>query len=367
MPVQPNEFEKMCPQCSHSALRGEVLYFTPPHSHNPSGYWSPKKCPTCNGRGVVKDEEMIVLVVGYNAAGKTTYTQNYIDQGYHRVNRDELGGKLYDLPKVVEELHKKGTVRFVLDNTYVDIEARKSIIECAKKLKLPIKCVWLNTSFEDAQFNAVQRMVRKAGRLLDPIDFKTNKDPNLFPPVALFNYKKKFQKPTVAEGFDSVEVVEFVRKKDPAYKNKALFLDYDDTLRTVTDGDFAFPTKVSEVKILPGRKEKLDEYVKKGYRLLGASNQSGIAKGTITTQDAVDCFEETNRQLGHDIEYFFCCHSIPPVVCYCRKPHCGMGVYFIEKYKLNPSECWFIGDQTTDKTFAARCGFNFMFAEEFFK
>ncbi len=61
MPVQPNESEKMCPQCSHSALRGEVLYFTPPHSHNPSGYWSPKKCPTCNGRGVVdKDEAMLV-------------------------------------------------------------------------------------------------------------------------------------------------------------------------------------------------------------------------------------------------------------------------------------------------------------------
>ncbi len=310
---------------------------------------------------------MIVVLMGYNAAGKTTLVQNYIDQGYHRVNRDELGGKLYDLPKVVEELHSKGTVKFVLDNTYVDIEARKSIIECAKKLKLPIKCVWLNTSFEDAQFNAVQRMVRKAGRLLDPIDFKTNKDPNLFPPVALFNYKKKFQKPTVAEGFDSVEVIEFVRKKDPKYKNKALFLDYDDTLRTVTEGDFAFPTKVSEVKVLPGRKEKLDEYVKKGYRLLGASNQSGIAKGTITTQDAVDCFEETNRQLGHDIEYFFCCHSIPPVVCYCRKPSVGIFIHFIEKYKLDTEQCIFVGDQTTDKTAAARCKIKYYHPDEFFK
>lgn len=309
---------------------------------------------------------MIVLVMGYNAAGKTTYVQEYIGQGFHRVNRDELGGKLSDLPKIVEDLYKSGTKNFVLDNTYMDIESRKGIIECAKKLKLPIKCVWLNTSFEDAQFNAVQRMIRKVGRLLDPTEFKTNKDPNLFPPVALFNYKKKFQKPTMAEGFDSVEVVEFVRKKDPKYKNKALILDYDDTLRTSL-GEYGYPTKVSEVKVLPGRKEKLDEYVKKGYRLLGASNQSGIAKGTITAQDAVDCFEETNRQLGHSIEYFFCRHSIPPVVCYCRKPHVGIFVHFIEKYKLDTDQCIFVGDQTSDRTAAERCKIKYYHPDEFFK
>lgn len=310
---------------------------------------------------------MIVLVISFPAGGKTTYVKQYVDRGYHRVNRDEIGGKLSDLPKIVEDLHRQGVQDFVLDNTYMDIASRKGIIECAKKLKMPIHCDWLDTSFEDAQFNACQRMIRKMGRLLDPSEFKSCKDPNIFPPVALFNYKKNFQKPTTAEGFETVTVKPFVRIKDPKYKNKALILDYDDTLRTVTEGDFPYPTKVSEVKILPGRKEKLDEYVKKGYRLLGASNQSGIAKGNITVQDAVDCFEETNRQLGHDIEYFFCRHSIPPVTCYCRKPHVGMGVYFIEKYKLNPSECWFIGDQQTDFTFAKRCGFNFMFAEEFFK
>ena len=309
---------------------------------------------------------MIILVLGFPAAGKTTLVEEFTKVGYHRVNRDELGGKLDNLHLIVADLHKKGTDKFVLDNTYADIESRKSIIECAKKLKLPIKCVWLDTSFEDAQFNACQRMIRKVGRLMDPEDFKTCKDPNLFPPVALFSYKKRFQKPTIAEGFESVEKVIFVRRKDPKYKNKALILDYDDTLRQ-TDNEFGYPTKPSEVKILPGRKEKIAEYVKKGYILLGASNQSGIAKKKLTSQDAVNCFEETNRQLGHDIEYFFCCHSIPPVVCYCRKPHPGMGVHFIEKHKLDASQCIFVGDQTTDQTFAARCGFQYIDQAEFFK
>lgn len=309
---------------------------------------------------------MIVLVMGYNAAGKTTYVKQYTDKGYHRINRDELGGKLDTLPKIVATLHKDGVKDFVLDNTYVDIDSRKSIIECAKSLKTPIQCVWLDTSFEDAQFNACQRMIRKTGKLLDPTEFKGYKDPNIFPPVALFAYKKKFQKPTTAEGFDSVEKVPFVRKWDKKYCNKALILDYDDTLRH-TDNEYGYPTSPKEVKILPGRKEKIAEYVKKGYRLLGVSNQSGIAKGVLSAGQAVDCFEQTNQLLGFDIEYFFCQHSIPPVVCYCRKPHCGIGVHFIEKYKLNPAECIFVGDQTTDKTFAARCGFQYYDQSEFFK
>jgi HAD superfamily hydrolase (TIGR01662 family) len=100
---------------------------------------------------------------------------------------------------------------------------------------------------------------------------------------------------------------------------------------------------------------------------LGASNQSGIAKGTITLQDAIDCFEETNRQLGHNIEYFFCRHSIPPVVCYCRKPHVGIFVHFIEKYKLDTDQCIFVGDQTTDKTASERCKIKYYHPEEFFK
>ncbi len=309
---------------------------------------------------------MIVLVMGYNAAGKSTYVTEYTDKGFHRVNRDELGGKLDNLPQIVTDLFKKGTKKFVLDNTYVDVESRKSIIECGKKLGLPVHCVWLDTSFEDAQFNACTRMIRRAGRLLDPTDFKANKDPNLFPPVALFTYKKKFQKPTVAEGFADITKVPFVRKKDPKYKNKALILDYDDTLRE-TDNEYGYPTKVAEVKIKPGRKEKIKEYQKKGYLLLGASNQSGIAKKIITSQTAVDCFEETNRQLGLDIEYFFCPHSIPPVVCYCRKPHPGMGVHWIEKYKLDASQCIMVGDQTSDETFAKRCGFQYKDQGEFFR
>lgn len=307
----------------------------------------------------------IVVVLGINAAGKTTYVQELVEKKYCRVNRDERGGTLDGLPAIVEAEFKKGKTNFVLDNTYADVESRKSIIACAKKLKLPIRCLWLDTSFEDAQYNACQRMIQRTGKLLMPEDFKATKDPNLFPPVALFSYKKRFQKPTTDEGFVRVDKVAFVRRKNPLHVNKALILDYDDNLRT-SKGSEPYPTKPSEVEILPGRKEKLAEYVKKGYLLLGASNQSGIAKKKLSYEDAVACFEKTNELLGHDIKYSFCPHSVPPIVCYCRKPHPGLGVAFIEKYNLDASQCIFVGDQTTDKTWAARCGFQFQMTKEFF-
>jgi len=103
-----------------------------------------------------------------------------------------------------------------------------------------------------------------------------------------------------------------------------------------------------------------------GFILLGVSNQSGVAKGTIIAKMAEACFDETNRQLGLDIEYVYCPHRAGPPQCYCRKPMPGWGVHFIEKYKLNPAECVFVGDMTTDKTFAGRAGFQFAWASAFF-
>jgi len=44
-----------------------------------------------------------------------------------------------------------------------------------------------------------------------------------------------------------------------------------------------------------------------------------------------------------------------------------MGAYWIEKYKLDPSQCIMVGDATSDKTFAERCGFKYLHPDVFFK
>ena len=317
----------------------------------------------------------IILVVGYNAAGKSTVTKEYESKGYNRLNRDEAGGKVIDLLKPTEDLIKHGA-SVILDNTFPTIESREPFIQLAKKAKVPIRCLWLATSFEDAQLNACLRMMQRCGHILSPAEMKATRDPNLFGPAAIFSYKNKFegkdktlkhpgkQAPKTEHGFTSVEKREFNRVWGPEFVNKALILDFDGTLRE-SDGPNDWPNKASEVRVLPGRKEKIREYQDKGYVILGASNQSAISKG-LAEKDAIDCFERTKELLGVDIDYMYCPHSVPPVICYCRKPHVGMGASFIWKYKLDPSKCIMVGDMTSDAIFASRCGFQFQHANEFF-
>ena len=317
-----------------------------------------------------------VIVMGYNAAGKTTLVKEFTDAGYNRINRDLTGGTLDGQAVLAEGYYKGGAHNIVLDNTYLTIESRESIIAVAKKLGVPIRCVWLATSFEDAQFNACLRMVERTGKILSPEELKKNKDPNLFPPIALYGARNKFegkdktlkhpgkQTPTIAEGFSKIEKREFVRVWPKDYTNKALILDFDDTLRTST-GPNPWPEKPEHVKILPGRTEVLKKYQKDGYILCGASNQSAIAKG-LPEEDCKACFEKTLDLLKVKIEYQYCPHRIPPVSCYCRKPSPAMPAYFIVKHKLNPSECIFVGDATSDKTCAERAGMQYKTPEEFF-
>ena len=306
----------------------------------------------------------IVIVMGYPASGKSTTVQQFVDRGYTRLNRDSVGGSMDQLNRLAEKT-LLDTNLLVLDNLYPSVESRKPIIALAKRHKLPVRCVHLTTSLEEAQMNACLRMIRKTGRVLMPEDFKDARDPNLFPPAVIYKYRKEFQKPTRAEGFDFVEEVPFTRNWGPEYVNKALIVDYDGTLR-LSAGPQKFPYEFDHIKMLPGRSERLKEYQKKGYVLLGASNQSGIARGT-PAEKVVACFEETNRRLGVKIDYQFCPHRVPPITCFCRKPAPGMGAYFIEKYKLNPAQCIMVGDMGSDKTFAERCGFQYVDANEFFK
>lgn len=312
----------------------------------------------------------VILMCGMPASGKSTIVKEYVAKNYVHLSRDISGGAMEGFHKQLKAcLAQHFKLNYILDCTYVTVEMRKIAIDIAKAAGYNIKCIFMNTSFEDCQFNAISRMMDKAGYLIkDNDDYKKINDPNLFPVVVLYKARKEFVKPTIAEGFDSIEEVKFKRRKNPAYTNKAIILDYDGTLRETKPGSaHKFPTKVDEVIVFKDRGEILREYKAKGYLLLGISNQAGIAKKDLTKEQAIECFEFTNKELGVDIDYAFCEHSVPPIICYCRKPGAGLGVEFIETYKLNASECIFVGDMTSDETFAKRCGFQYKDHNEFFK
>jgi HAD superfamily hydrolase (TIGR01662 family) len=305
----------------------------------------------------------VELVLGPPASGKTFFTNNQF-KDYTRLNRDEMGGTIAGLvPKLDLLLSENKNV--VLDNLFPTAADRKPFIEVAKKHGAKISCTLIDLAIEDCTTNACARMMRNHNNILSPEEIKKSKNPNDIPAVVLFKYKKEFQKPTTTEGFDNIVSVKGFKQDYSSFTNKAVIFDYDGTLREVIGGG-KYPTKPEQVRILPGRKEKLAKLKQEGYLLLGASNQSGIAKGDLTLEDSIACFEETNKQLGFDIEYKFCPHKVPPINCFCRKPQTGLAIYFIFKYKLNPSNSWFVGDMTSDRTFATRSGLQYAEAERFF-
>jgi histidinol-phosphate phosphatase family protein len=309
---------------------------------------------------------LVAMVCGYPASGKSTLTKQITNPNTVILNRDTEGGTIAGLlPKLEEHLKNKKDV--ILDNLFPTIESRKPFIEISKKYGADIHCKLMGTSIEDAQFNAVERAIKLTGKFPTPEVIKAAKHTNVFSPLVLFKYKKEFQKPTVEEGFSDVELTKFIRKDDPTFINKALIVDYDGTLRECVGGNDKFPVAKQQIEIKKNRTKVLQAYKDKGYLLLGISNQSGVHKGDLTEQTAHELFQHTNKLLGIDIEYRFCPHQSAPLSCYCRKPMPGVFVEFMLKHKLNRKECIFVGDMTTDKTFAARAGIQYIDQEEFFK
>jgi len=317
----------------------------------------------------------IILVIGPPGGGKTTLVDTYVKQGYHRLNRDLIGGKLSTpdakLYQILRQKYKEGVHNFVLDNTYADKASRAIVIGVARELGLSVHVKWLQTTREQAQLFAARRQVLRYGKLLHAHQYKKySSDPNMFPPIAQFGYWKRHEEPTLEEGFLSIEKIDIKTSFGSEYVNKAIILDLDGTLRTTKSGDI-YPKKRADVQILPNRKNILRKYEGE-YILLGATNQSGISchqddkERYVSEEDVQECIDETVRQLGLDIDCLYAPDKAGVPTSYWRKPMPGMGVVFIEKYKLNPSECIMVGDMATDKTFAERCGFQFQWAHEFF-
>ncbi len=309
---------------------------------------------------------IVTMILGAPASGKSTAASKLKNNSVI-LNRDTEGGKIIDLIPKLESLLIKNTSDVLLDNLFPDIKTRKLFIDLCKKYKVPINCIWVKTSIEDCQFNAVIREIKLTNEFPSPEIIKKSKHPNIFPPAVLFKYKKDFEPPSIEEGFDSLKIEEFSRENNPNFTNKALILDYDGCLRECVGGNGKYPTEKNQIKIKENVTETLSRYKNNGYRLLGISNQSGIHKKELSLDKAKELFDYTNSLIGLDIEYAFCPHQSAPISCYCRKPQTGLFINFMLKYNLDRKQCIFVGDMTSDKTAATRFGCKYIDQLDFFK
>lgn len=309
----------------------------------------------------------VVLIMGLPGAGKSTVAEKFVARGYTRLNRDTSGGSLADLLPELDRFIAAGTTRIVLDNTYVSRESRARVIGAAAAHGLSVRCIALDTSLEDAQINAVHRMLARHGRLLPPEEIRTTskRDVTSFGPSVQFRYQRELEPPDAAEGFAAIETVAFERRRDPSFTDRALILWCDGVLRRSRSGART-PQSVGDVELLPNRREVLQRHASEGWRLLALSWQPEIAEGTMSAGVVGAIVARTIELVGTPLDVAYCPHPAGPPICWCRKPLPGLAVAFIEKYQLDPARCLYVGAGTQDPGFARRLGFRYRNADEFF-
>jgi D-glycero-D-manno-heptose 1,7-bisphosphate phosphatase len=308
----------------------------------------------------ISPEQTLYMMVGFPASGKTTIAKTY---DLPILSRDVEGGSCAALLPKLEALFKEGK-SVVLDNTNLTKEARAPFISLAKKHGIQVHAVYIENTIEDCQVNALVRMWQTRGRL-----YLSAGGGNPLPISALFVARKNFEKPTVAEGFD--RIIKPLPYNACFIGSKALFLDIDGTIRRSEHLPYKYPTNPEEVELIrPATtlRQTIDAYRSQGYRIIGVSNQSGIAKGTLTEADAEACFERTRSLLGYTAEEFpimYCPHRSAPITCYCRKPQSGLFVKAALEYGLDIATSIMVGDLKTDETAAQRLGMRFIHASDF--
>lgn len=131
-------------------------------------------------------------------------------------------------------------------------------------------------------------------------------------------------------------------------KNPLIILDRDGVINY--DSDYYIKSPEEWIPI-PGSLNAIADLNKAGFCVVVATNQSGVARGFYDLETLSDIHEKFIRELaavgGYVDEIFFCPHH-PVDNCNCRKPKLGMFRQIQEKYQVDLSDSFFIGDTYTD-------------------
>jgi len=133
-------------------------------------------------------------------------------------------------------------------------------------------------------------------------------------------------------------------------KGKAVFLDKDGTL--IEDKNYL--NSFDDLVVLPHVKETLSRLKETGYKLIGITNQSGIARGIVDESFVKESNLYLEKELG--IDHFYYCPHHPDEHCACRKPEPMLILRARIKHSVNLKKSFVIGDKESDVQCAANVG-----------
>lgn len=137
---------------------------------------------------------------------------------------------------------------------------------------------------------------------------------------------------------------------------KLIILDRDGVINQDSD-DYIKST--DEWQAIPGSLEAIARLTHNGYRIVVASNQSGLARGklTIETLNAIHhkMHDQISRYGGVIEAVFFCPHG-PDDGCSCRKPEPGLYNEIARRLHVSLEGVISIGDKLSDVEAARTAG-----------
>jgi histidinol-phosphate phosphatase family protein len=117
----------------------------------------------------------------------------------------------------------------------------------------------------------------------------------------------------------------------------------------------AFNGDPDKVEAAPNARELLDRLRGAGLRLAVVSNQSGVGRGYITSEQVEAVNRRVDELLGPFAGFFVCPHA-PEDGCDCRKPKPRLIIDAARVLGVAPEECVVVGDRESDVAAARNAG-----------
>lgn len=141
---------------------------------------------------------------------------------------------------------------------------------------------------------------------------------------------------------------------------KLVILDRDGVINEDSDDYIKSPEEFIPIE---GSLSAIAQLNHAGYRVVVASNQSGIARGFFDLDTLNRMHDKLHTLLQHEgghIDAIFFCPHHPEEGCDCRKPKPGMLQEISERFKTDFTDITFIGDSVGDIRAAKAVDVDFM-------
>jgi len=129
---------------------------------------------------------------------------------------------------------------------------------------------------------------------------------------------------------------------------KLIILDRDGVINYDSD---EYIKKPAEWTPIPGSLEAIARLFREGYKIVVATNQSGVARGLFDRETLGRIHGkmlEAVRAKGGEIDAIFFCPHGPEDGCRCRKPLPGLYQEIADRLKVNLNGVYVVGDSERD-------------------